>query len=142
MCWVPGAFDDGSMTTTLPSGLSWQLARLTAPITRALAGRRFFPLWAVVHHVGRKSGRELTVPVAVRATPEVFIVVLPWGPGTNWARNVLAACGCVVRWKGADHRTTRPEVVGKSQARPYYTRFEWGVTERIFRAESFLLLYR
>jgi hypothetical protein len=106
-----------------------------------LAGRRFFPLWAVVHHVGRKSGRELTVPVAVRATPELFIVVLPWGPGTNWARNVLAV-GCVVRWKGADHRTGRPEVADQAQARSYYSRFEWAVVQRVFRAESFLLLHR
>ena len=111
-------------------------------MTRSLAGRRFFPLWAVVHHVGRKTGRALTMPVAVRATPELFIVVLPWGPGTNWARNVLAAGGCVVRWKGADHRTTRPEVVGRPQVRPYYSRFEWAVTKRIFHAESFLLLHR
>jgi hypothetical protein len=96
----------------------------------------------VVHHIGRKTGRELTVPVAVRATPEVFVVVLPWGPGTNWARNVLAAGGCVVRWKGADHRTQRPELVGQSQARAYYSRFEWTVTQRVFRAESFLLLHR
>lgn len=133
------------MTTTRPSaphGLSWQLARLTAPLTRALAGRRFFPLWAVVRHVGRKTGRSLTVPVAVKATPELFIVVLPWGSCTNWARNVLAAGGCVVRWKGADHRTDRPEVVGVGDARPYYSRFEWVVTQRVFRAESFLLLQR
>ena len=148
--WLPdrrdvrrrGAFDDGCVTTTSPSGLSWRLASLTAPMTRVLAGRRFFPLWAVVHHVGRKSGRELTVPVAVRATPELFIVVLPWGPGTNWARNVLAAGGCVVRWKGADHRTGTPQLVSQLEARPYYSRFEWAVTQRVFRAESFMLLHR
>ena len=140
-----GAVDDGLMTTirpSTPSGVSWQLARMTAPITRVLAGRRFFPLWAVVHHIGRKSGRELTVPVAVRVTPQLFIVVLPWGPGTNWARNVLAAGGCVVRWKGADHQTGRPEVVEQAQARSYYSRFEWAVVQRVFRAESFLLLHR
>ena len=28
------------------------------------------PLWAVVHHCGRKSGRDLTFPVAVRPTAE------------------------------------------------------------------------
>ena len=63
-------------------------------------------------------GRELTVPVAVGATPELFIVVLPWGAGTNWARNVLAAGGCVVRWKGADHPAGRPEVVGRRRPAP------------------------
>jgi deazaflavin-dependent oxidoreductase (nitroreductase family) len=133
------------MTTTLPTspdGRSWRLARLTAPMTAAFAGRRFFPLWAIVRHRGRKTGRELTVPVAVRATPETFLIALPWGPGTNWARNVLAAGGCAVRWKGVDRRVTAPEVVGRERARPYFTRFQWFMVQRLFHAESFLLLRR
>jgi hypothetical protein len=135
----------GDMTRTQatpPDGRSWRLARLTAPMARAFAGRRFFPLWAVVHHRGRTTGRELSVPVAVRVTREAFVVALPWGPGTNWARNVLAAGGCVVRWKGADHHVTQPQLLGPSQARPYYTRATWIVVERVFLAESFLLLHR
>ena len=133
------------MTTThprAPETRSWRLARMTAPVTRALAGHRFFPLWAVVHHRGRKTGRELSVPVAVRATPEAFLVALPWGPGTNWARNVLAAGGCVVRWRGADHRVTAPQLVGLEEARPYFTRATWAVVRRVFHAEAFLLLHR
>jgi len=133
------------MTTThsrAPDSGSWRLARMTAPATRALAGHRFFPLWAVVHHRGRKTGRELSVPVAVRATPAAFLVALPWGPGTNWARNVLAAGGCVVRWRGADHRVTAPEVVGLEEARPYFSRATWAVVRRVFHAEAFLLLHR
>lgn len=72
--------------TVAPTGSSWRFAQLTAPFARRFAGRRFFPLWAVVHHRGRRSGRELTVPVAVRVTPLEFLIVLPWGTGTNWAR--------------------------------------------------------
>jgi hypothetical protein len=111
-------------------------------VTRVLAGRRFFPLWAVVRHTGRKTGRELSVPVAVRATADVFVVTLPWGPGTNWVRNVIAAGGCVVRWKGADHRVTRPELIGPAQARPYSTRTTWAIVQRVIHAETFLLLHR
>jgi deazaflavin-dependent oxidoreductase (nitroreductase family) len=111
-------------------------------MARALAGRRFFPLWAVVHHRGRRSGRELSVPVAVRATGDAFVVVLPWGAGTNWARNVLAAGGCVVRWKGADHRVVEPEVIDAAQARAYFGRVTWAVVERLMQADSFLLLRR
>lgn len=125
-----------------PSTSSWRFARATAPLARALAGRRGLPLWAVVHHVGRRSGRALTVPVAVRATPEAFLVALPWGPGTNWARNVLAAGGATVRWKGADHRVDRPEVIGPDAARPYFGRVMWAVAERVIGADSFLLLHR
>ena len=129
-------------TATAPHGRSWRFARLTAPITRRLAGRRYFPLWAVVRHRGRKTGRELSVPVAVRATPDAFLVALPWGPGTNWARNVLAAGGCIVRWKGADYQVTGPEVLGPAAARPYFTRATWAAVRRVFHAEAFLLLHR
>ncbi len=139
----------GGVTTSLnppnvaaPSGRSWRLARLTAPMTRAFAGRRFFPLWAVVHHIGRKTGRELTVPVAVIATPEAFVIALPWGPGTNWARNVLAAGGCTLRWKGADHHLTDPKLIDRAGARPFFGRFTWAISQRVIGADSFLLLRR
>ena len=125
-----------------PQTRSWRVARVTAPVTRVLAGQRFFPLWAVVHHTGRKTGRELSVPVAVRTTADAFLIALPWGPGTNWVRNVIAADGCVVRWKGADHRATRPEVVGVVEARPYFSRVTWTIVQRVIHAESFLLLHR
>jgi hypothetical protein len=52
-------------------------------------------------------------------------------------RNVLAAGGCVVRWKGADHRTERPELVGHAEARAYYSRFGWAVTQRVFGPSPF-----
>jgi hypothetical protein len=118
------------------------VARLTAPMARVLAGRRLVPLWAVVHHRGRVTGRELTVPVAVRATREVFVIVLPWGPGTNWARNVLAADGCVLRWKGVDHRVDEPTLIGAADARAYFGRAPWFVVEKLMRADSFLRLRR
>jgi hypothetical protein len=132
------------MTTipAAPAGRSWRFARLTAPLARRFAGRRFFPVWAVVHHRGRRSGRELTVPVAVQATPEAFVVTLPWGARTNWAQNVLAADGCVVRWRGADHRIAHPALLDRAAARPYFGRAEWLVVERLMAAESFLLLPR
>lgn len=133
------------MTTTAPGtpqNLSWRFARVTAPMTRAMAGRRWFPGWAVVHHRGRKTGRALSVPVAVIVTPEVFVINLPWGAGTNWVRNVVAADGCVVRWKGTDHAVTRPELVGEAAARPYYGRFGWAVARGLFPADAWLLLHR
>jgi deazaflavin-dependent oxidoreductase (nitroreductase family) len=118
------------------------MARATAPIARAFAGRRFFPLWAVLHHRGRRSGRALSLPIAVQATPDMFLVVLPWGPGTNWVRNVLAAGGCRIRWKGADHDVTRPEVLGRAEARVYFDRFSWTMVEKVFHADAFLRLHR
>ena len=105
-----------------PSGLAWQVARLTSPFTRAMAGRRFFPLWAVVRHSGRRSGRGYATPVAVRVSGDAFVIALPWGPGTQWARNVLAAGRCVVRWRGIDHETTSPAIIDREEAMASFSR--------------------
>lgn len=133
------------MTTTRPvppTGRSWRFARATAPIARALAGRRFFPLWAVVHHRGRTSGRAMTVPVAINATPDALVIVLPWGPGTNWARNVVAAGGATITWRGRDLQVTAPEIIGRDRAREFFSRGSWMVVEKVMGAEAFLLLRR
>lgn len=93
-----------------------RLGRSTAPITRPLAGRRFFPLWAVVHHRGRRSGRAFATPVAIRTTVDGFTIPLPWGSETQWLRNVLAAGGCTIRWRGSDHLATDPSLIGAAEA--------------------------
>ena len=93
-----------------------RLVKLTSPLARQLAGRRWFPLWAVVRHRGRRSGKDYAIPVAVIATPSTFVVGLPWGPQTNWVRNVLVAGGCVIRWKAQEYHVTEPRVVGPGVA--------------------------
>jgi deazaflavin-dependent oxidoreductase (nitroreductase family) len=78
-----------------------------------LAGHRLLPVWAVLRHRGRRSGREYETPVAVIPTHSTFVIALPWGRGTDWVRNTRAAGGCTVRWKGRDWVCTDPTFVGK-----------------------------
>jgi deazaflavin-dependent oxidoreductase (nitroreductase family) len=88
--------------------------KVLAPLAWALAGRRWFPLWAVVQHRGRKSGKQYATPVAIiPARSHVTILIgLPWGSGTNWAQNVLAAGGATLTWKGRDVTATNPRLIG------------------------------
>lgn len=106
-----------------------------------IAGRRWFPLYAVVEHVGRKSGRAYEVPIALITSPSQFVICLPFGHGTNWARNVLAAGGCDVRWKGTVHHVSHPQLVGPDVALPLANRFERFMIPRL-GFEDFLLLQR
>ncbi|MBB2940456.1 deazaflavin-dependent oxidoreductase (nitroreductase family) [Actinoplanes lutulentus] len=115
--------------------------RATTPAVRALSGRRWSP-WAVVQHRGRVTGRDLAVPVVVMATPEVFVINLPWGERTNWVRNVLAAGGCIIRWKGAEHQAGSPQIIYEGEARAYYSRLSWTIARRMFPADAWLLLRR
>ncbi len=80
------------------------------------AGKKWFPLWAQVKHRGRRSGKEYVIPVAVLVKPDRFVISLPWGATTNWVQNVMAANGCTIVWKGADHRVTEPRLVDKAVA--------------------------
>ncbi|MWC00019.1 nitroreductase family deazaflavin-dependent oxidoreductase [Agromyces seonyuensis] len=105
--------------TKQPSGPPRGLVNATAPVARALAGRRWMPLWAVIRHHGRKSGTAYETPIAVVPTTDRSIVMigLPWGTGTNWARNVLAADGATLHWKGRDVALTHPRVIDAAEAK-------------------------
>lgn len=78
-----------------------------------MAGRRWFPIWAVLHHRGRTTGKAYAIPVAIIPTrsQEIFLIGLPWGAKTNWAQNVLAAGGATVVWKGQRYAATQPRLV-------------------------------
>lgn len=67
-------------------------------ITRLFAG--WAPGFAIVSHVGRKSGASYETPVNAFRTPEGYRVALTYGPDADWVRNVLAAGGCVLRVRG------------------------------------------
>jgi deazaflavin-dependent oxidoreductase (nitroreductase family) len=98
-----------------------------------LAGHRFLPLWAVLRHRGRKSGREYGVPVAVIPTDTTFLIALPWGRGTDWVRNVRAAGQCTIRWKGDTYVCSNPTFVGTDVA----LAAAHGMTRRTLQRRSF-----
>ncbi len=84
--------------------------RILNPAKLNLAGGASSP-YAVVRHVGRRSGRTYATPVRVRPTPEGFIIPLPYGSEVDWCRNVLAAGGCTISWHGHDYAVREPDVV-------------------------------
>lgn len=64
------------------------------PIARRL------PFLAVVHHVGRRTGRPYAVPVNVFRDGDDIVVPLTYGSGSDWVRNVLAAGECDLEHSG------------------------------------------
>src|SRR6476646_2184880 len=113
-------------TTTTRRGGAGELmrvcTRITDPMTRPLAGRRYFKLWAVVHHVGRRSGTHYATPVAIVTTPDGFVIPLPWGERTQWARNVLEAGGCRLQWGGTEYSLVEPRLIPRGEAEQFFNR--------------------
>jgi len=69
-------------------------------------------LTAVVEHVGRTSGRPYETPVVATKIEDGYVIALPYGPNTDWLKNVLAAGRVTLRHGGAVHELQSPEVVG------------------------------
>lgn len=71
--------------------------------------------YAVITHVGRRSGHVYTTPVSALPFGEDFVIPLPYGAHTDWCRNVLAAGTCTLRWHGQEYLLEQPEVVPRAQ---------------------------
>ena len=91
----------------------------TMGLARPIAGRRLLPLYALIEHRGRRSGTPYRTPIVARRTENGFVLPVPFGPETNWVRNVLAAGDATVVWKGGRHRVTAPRLVDLDTAAPW-----------------------
>jgi deazaflavin-dependent oxidoreductase (nitroreductase family) len=111
------------------------------PLARPLAGRRLFHLWGIVHHQGRKTGRAYATPVVIRADATTFTIPLPFGERTAWANNLIAAGGGRIRWAGADHDVTNPQIVSLPEAELAFDRFQRFALRR-FGIDRFLRVTR
>ena len=65
------------------------------------------PGFAIVRHVGRKSGREYRTPVNLFRHDGDYLIALTYGEG-EWVRNVLAAGGCIIRTRRREVELTDP----------------------------------
>ena len=61
---------------------------------------RHLPGFAVVHHRGRRSGRDYQTPVNLFTIRDRFVIALTYGPHADWVRNVVAAGGCTIETRG------------------------------------------
>src|SRR5260370_40168207 len=53
--------------------------RLLNPLILSLSGSRRLPMFAVIHHRGRRSGRSYSTPLGARPTIDGFVIPLTFG---------------------------------------------------------------
>jgi deazaflavin-dependent oxidoreductase (nitroreductase family) len=82
---------------------------LTNPLMRTFAW--VVPPLAVVHHVGRKSGRAYRTPVLAFPSAQGIVVPLPYGRDVDWARNLVAARGGEIEQSGRRIALRNPRIV-------------------------------
>jgi deazaflavin-dependent oxidoreductase (nitroreductase family) len=97
--------------------------RITNRITRRFASFSRGP-FALVGHVGRRSGKPYETPILVEPTAEGFVIALTYGESVDWYRNVLAAGYATLRWHGRDYALGKPEPVAVQTALPLFSAFQ------------------
>lgn len=107
-----------------PQGFARFNRHVTNPVQRLWAG--WLPPFAIVEHVGRRSGKQYRTPVNVFSTtvdgkPGVAIV-LTYGPDRDWLKNLTAAGGGRMRRNGKSFDVSDPQVVTKAEAATHVTR--------------------
>jgi deazaflavin-dependent oxidoreductase (nitroreductase family) len=98
-----------------------RIARLFTPLVRPLAGHRWFPLWAVLEHRGRRSGQPYATPVVARRVADGFVIPLPFGDATQWTKNLATTGSGTVRWSGRTFAVANPTIVRREDCASAFT---------------------
>ena len=122
----------------LPKRLARFNRRVTNRVVGPIAGQ--LPGFAVVAHVGRRSGRVYRTPVNLFRAGDRYVIALTYGADSQWVSNVLAAGAVDVETRGRRVHLVAPQVVRDAErslvpepVRPIL---------RLARVSDFLLLQR
>jgi deazaflavin-dependent oxidoreductase (nitroreductase family) len=101
----------------MPQWLARFNRRVTNPIQRLWAG--WAPMYAILDHVGRKSGKSYRTPLMVFSTNDGVAIMLTYGPDRDWLKNLTAAGGGRMKRYGKTFALRDPVVMPRAQAARY-----------------------
>jgi deazaflavin-dependent oxidoreductase (nitroreductase family) len=120
----------------LPRSIAGFNRRVTNHVTLHLAG--WMPGFAVVRHIGRRSGRSYRTPVNVFRDGPRYVFALTYGRESDWVRNVLAAGGCRIETRRRTVELADPELFTDRDRRTIPAPARWIL--RMIRSDEFLAL--
>ncbi len=87
-----------------------QSSQDTRRLTRTAARReQGYGPFALIQHVGRKSGTAYETPIIVGVADDSFVAELTYGPNVDWVKNLQAASGGAVVWRGKPYAINHVE---------------------------------
>jgi deazaflavin-dependent oxidoreductase (nitroreductase family) len=119
-----------------------RLAKINLVATNRVLGppARHLPGFAVVSHVGRRSGRTYRTPVNLFRRGDGYAIALMYGAESQWVRNVLAAGAADVETRGRRLHLVDPRIV-RDPARSFVPR-PVRIPLRLANVDEFMLLER
>ncbi|MDX9992746.1 MAG: hypothetical protein RBS68_11965 [Anaerolineales bacterium] len=83
---------------------------VTNKIMIRLAGKKSRH-FAVLEHIGRKSGKHYRIPIIAEPCQDGFVIALTYGKKVDWYENLLASGGGSLRWMNQDFSLVRPRFI-------------------------------
>jgi deazaflavin-dependent oxidoreductase (nitroreductase family) len=77
-----------------------------------ISGKKFGH-FAILSHVGRKSGKLYQIPIIAEPINNGFVIALTYGKKVDWYKNVMAQGGCSLNWKNEEYILINPEFIDK-----------------------------
>jgi len=90
---------------------------ITNPLLRTFANASRGP-FAVIYHVGRRSGKPYETTIMVWPMGDGFVIALTYGDSVDWYRNILAAGHCTLLWHGRVYAVGKPEPIDVETSLP------------------------
>ncbi len=89
---------------------------VTNPMARSLTP--WLPCLGTLEHTGRKSGKRYRTPLLVFNTRDGYVILIGYGPESDWLKNVLAGGPITLHKRGTAVALADPRIVSKSEAAP------------------------
>ena len=72
--------------------------------------------FALLRHVGRKSGKTYEIPIMVWRVEDGFVIALTYGPQVDWLRNLQATRQGTLCWHKKEYMFQTPVFVDEKTA--------------------------
>lgn len=98
----------------MPRAVATFNRRFTNRAARSIAP--WLPNLGTLEHVGRKSGENYRTPLVIFKTEDGFVVLVGYGPESDWLKNVLAGGPTALRKRGTVVALGSPRLADKADA--------------------------
>jgi deazaflavin-dependent oxidoreductase (nitroreductase family) len=96
--------------------------------------------FALIRHVGRRSGKPYETVIWVWQMREGFVIALTYGPEVDWYRNMLAAGGGTVYWHRKFYTVGKPELIDTKTALKAFPAFFKLIFRTFGKQEQFVFM--
>jgi deazaflavin-dependent oxidoreductase (nitroreductase family) len=79
-----------------------------------IAGKKFGH-FAILSHIGRKSGKLYKTPIIAEPIEGGFVIALTYGKKVDWLANVMAKSYCDLFWKKKNYRLINPMIIDRDE---------------------------